>query len=185
MINITDTETYLKDYVICSLNRFLQDLEDSIKESVEQNNSEDNKNLQKQIQYMSSKIREYESRLHDFKYPTFTDGDLVKVGDMVYSENKNKIVKDIQLSLDTYTIDYLDGSRDTNRYHVDIFKKKILDLDGAPINIGDTVYGYSDHKKWYVIDIDTDNDYPVVSIDSQGEKKNLKNNWLAHIIHRD
>lgn len=61
-----------------------------------------------------------------------------------------------------------------------LMPKEILDVSGTPVKRGDTVYGMSDGKKWYVIGFNYDIKHCVTAIDGDGVVRDLKPEWITH-----
>ena len=56
----------------------------------------------------------------------------------------------------------------------------VLDADGLPIKIGDTVYGLSDGAAWFVVGLNKSKKHPVIARNDQKGAKGLRAEWLTH-----
>lgn len=58
-------------------------------------------------------------------------------------------------------------------------KKPAIDADGNRISVGDTMYGITDGKQWYVTKINLGSNYPVEAYNGTNVRQ-LKSSWLTH-----
>lgn len=93
------------------------------------------------------------------EWPRFEDGELVKVGDEVEFEGEAAKVLDVALSAERFSL-FADTATASGRIYGDFGERvkrptpKVLGADGAPINVGDTVYCDDDPEQLIVDSFD-------------------------------
>lgn len=95
------------------------------------------------------------------EWPRFEDGELVKVGDEVEFEGKTMRVCEVALDADGWVLwcenDGLDGRlRGSYGERVKRPAPEVLDADGVPIKVGDTVWATYDGRKHIVMAVCSD-----------------------------
>lgn len=117
-------------------------------------------------------------------WPRFEDGELVKVGDKVQHDGETKEVARVLfyktrtwIRVKTETcyeeLEYL-PSKPLKRH-----EPEVLDADGVPIKVDDTVYGQSDGKEWQVVGFAYSSEHSVVTTNGKS-KRELRPEWLTH-----
>ncbi len=95
------------------------------------------------------------------EWPRFEDGELVKVGDEVEFEGEAAKVLDVALSAERFSL-FADTATASGRIYGDFGERvkrptpKVLGADGAPINVGDTVWATYDGRKHIVMAVCSD-----------------------------
>lgn len=141
------------------------------------------RDFQRERDCLCARIEELEkSQIPEgIQWPRFEDGALVKLGDeFVNTKGNTSTVTRIALSEFHYTINKGQG-RICKTYGKPVKRPEpeVLDADGVPIKVGDTVYGQSDGKAWEVIGFDHYNTHCVIG-ECGGATRDLRPEWLSH-----
>ena len=109
----------------------------------------------------------------DMKWPRFEDGELVKVGDEVEFDGEAAKVLDVAFSAERFSLG-VDIATASRRVYCDLGESvnrltpKVLDADGVPIEVGDTVYCDGEPHPLTVVGITRDGKDAL--IDANGEE---------------
>ena len=116
------------------------------------------------------------------QWPRFEDGELVKFGDEYVNAQGNKSdVQRIQFTANGFKINRGQKRNVFQEYGEPVKRPEpeVLDADGVPIKVGDTVYGQSDSKEWQVVGFVYSSEHSVVATSGKS-KRDLRPEWLTH-----
>lgn len=97
--------------------------------------------------------------LEGVEWPRFEDGSMVKIGDEVEFDGEAAKVLDVAFNVERFSLG-VDTTTTTGRVYGDLGERvkrptpKVLGADGAPINVGDTVYCDDDPEQLVVDSFD-------------------------------
>ena len=110
------------------------------------------------------------------EWPRFEDGELVKVGDEVEFEGEAAKVLDVAFSAERFSLG-VDTATASRRVYCDLGESvnrpapKVLDADGVPIKVGDTVYFVDGNGRALIVErIDANGGKPAVDLVYTGER---------------
>ena len=129
----------------------------------------------------------HESQLPEgIEWPRFEDGELVKFGDRYSEWGKIPVGhEDTVSSIHFKTSGFrLNGTRDKYTYNygepVQRPEPEVLDADGVPIKVGDTVYGVESGREVKVMNITADIQYSISTEDARGLKWRYEPKSITH-----
>lgn len=122
------------------------------------------------------------------EWPRFEDGELVKFGDEVYIPECDKTgkVDKVHLYGEEFVIqvttgdDWFCSPYESYGTPVKRPEPEVLDADGVPIKVGDTVYGVESGREVKVMNITADIQYSISTEDARGLKWRYEPKSITH-----
>ena len=142
--------------------------------------------LPERLRELADEAEAMEARLmpEGMEWPRFDDGEPVRIGDeFMGKDGKTYTVKQVQLIGKCFSLyDFCDRKPQLNAFYGERVKRpapKVLDADGAEIEVGKTRYGLSDGAAWLVTGFNGSKTHPVIASNASKGERELRPEWLT------